>query len=118
MTQYRKAPSPTRNYMVNQAVAERVGLEAALIYSYFKESINNSYDHNLVFYEDKKWISDSFADLCFALNFLTETKIKKALKKLVDEGFLFCQKFSFKEDPEALWFAIEPIRITYPFSDK
>ena len=82
------ANTQTKKHVFNPAIAENVGINAALLFDYFAYWTVRNMDEGKNISRGKAWIYTTAKALGSIYIYLTEAQIKYALRKLQDAGMI------------------------------
>lgn len=93
----------------NVRIAERVGVNAAIILESIVFWIKKNYDNEKHIIDCNVWTYASAEGLRSTFSYFSEAQIRYAIKKLVDEGLLEVRHFSGYD--RVNWYAVDPSAI-------
>jgi hypothetical protein len=94
------------NHHFDTEIAERVGVNAAVIYSNISHWCNKNMANNHNFNDGNWWTYNSLEAMCELFPYMTASSIRTALKKLVDEKLVIKGRYNANPYDKTLWYAI------------
>jgi len=94
------------NHSFDVAIARECGLEAAIVFNHILYWLRANKVKGQNFYEGKTWMYDSYGKMAEFLDYLSPSRIKNAIKSLVDVGLLVKKQMKKKMMDHTNWYSV------------
>ena len=92
--------------MFNTDRAKKIGLTEAVLLDNIERTINKHSANGENFFKDKYWIYGSSKAFAEIFTYLSQQQIARALKRLVDDGWLLKDNFNSNRFDKTSWYAL------------
>jgi len=96
-------------YQFDVKIAEKYGLDEAIMLNYFVFWINKNIANKTNFYDDNYWTYCSTKAFTEIFSFWSEKQIRRILKSLEDQGIIITGNYNKSKYDRTKWYAINPI---------
>lgn len=100
-------------YSFDGAIANEVGVSAAVVFHHIAHWIKFNEVHEQNFINGKHWMYDTVANMQRFLNFYTDRTIKNSIGKLVEAGYLVRDNLSRDKYNHTKWYALTEKGMAY-----
>lgn len=94
-------------YGFNVEIAQKLGVNEAIIIRNFQYWLGKNKANNANFYEGRFWTYNSIAAFCKIFPFWTERQIRNILKNLTDNSILIKGNFNKNPYDKTIWYSID-----------
>lgn len=94
-------------YGFNVEIAQKLGVNEAIIIRNFQHWLGKNKANNTNFYKGRFWTYNSIAAFCKIFPFWTERQIRNILKNLTDNGILIKGNFNKNPYDKTIWYSID-----------
>lgn len=92
--------------MFNTEIAKKIGVVEAVLLDNIERTINKHSANGENFFKDKYWIYGSSKAFAEIFTYLSRQQIARALKRLVDDGWLLKDNFNANSFDRTSWYAL------------
>lgn len=100
-------------YSFDGAIANDVGVSAAIVFHHIAHWIKFNEVHDQNFINGRYWMYDTMVNMQKFLNFYNERTIKRSIDKLVEGGYLLRDELSQDKYNHTKWYALTDKGATY-----
>lgn len=93
-------------HMFNAEIAKKIGIVEAVLLDNIERTINTHSANGENFFKDKYWIYGSSKTFAEIFTYLSKQQISRALKRLVDDGWLIKDNFNTDKFDRTSWYAL------------
>lgn len=93
-------------YLFDDAIANDVGVSAAVVFHHIAHWIKFNEVHNQNFVNGRYWMYDTMVNMQKFLNFYNERTIKRSIDKLVEGGYLLRDELGKDKYNHTKWYAL------------
>ena len=90
----------------NTEIAEKIGLVEAILLSQIKFCIDTHKANKENFYKGRYWTYSSTKEFSYFFKYLSQQQITRALKRLVDDGWLIKDNFNTNPFDRTSWYSL------------
>ena len=94
------------HYIFSTEIAEKIGLVEAILLSQIKFLVDTHKANNENFYKGRHWTYSSIEYFSEFFKYLSKQQITKALKRLVDDGWLIKDNFNTDKSNRTSWYSL------------
>ena len=94
------------HHIFSTEIAEKIGLVEAILLSQIKFCIDTHKANNENFHKGKYWSCSSIKELSEFFKYLSQQQITRALKRLVDDGWLIKDNFNTDKFDRTSWYSL------------
>ena len=94
-------------YGFNVEIAQKLGVNEAIIIRNFQHWLGKNKANNANFYDGRYWTYNSIGAFCKIFPFWTEHQIRNILKKLTSDGILIKGNFNKNPYDKTIWYSID-----------
>lgn len=106
MDEYNTNSSNYETHSFNVELATKIGLEDAIILSYFFHWCRANADNEDMYKDGNIWVYISRRRMCDTYKYLTENKIRSAIKRLTDDGYIIISNYNKMKLDKTNWYAL------------
>ena len=92
--------------MFNTEIAKKIGVVEAVLLDNIERTINKHSANGENFFKDRYWIYGSSKAFAEIFTYLSRQQIARALKRLVDDGWLIKDNFNTDKFNRTSWYAL------------
>ena len=93
-------------HIFSTEIAEKIGLVEAILLSQIKFCIDTHKANKENFYKGRYWVYSSIEEFAEFFDYLSKQQITRALKRLVDDGWLIKDNFNTNKFDRTSWYAL------------
>ena len=94
------------HYVFSTEIAEKIGLVEAILLSQIKFCIDTHKANNENFHKGRYWTYSSTKEFSDFFKYLSDRQISRALKSLVDDGWLIKDNFNTDKFNQTSWYSL------------
>jgi len=92
---------------LNNDIAKNIGVNSALVLQNFAFWINLNMKKNKNFFDGKHWTFQTLNSICEKFPFLTQNKIRYAIDKLIQSGYIIKGNYNKTKYDRTVWYAFK-----------
>ena len=93
-------------HIFNTKIAKKLGMVEAILLSQIKFCIDTHKANNENFHKGRYWTCSSIKELSEFFKYLSQQQITRALKRLVDDGWLIKDNFNTNPFDRTSWYSL------------
>ena len=94
------------HHIFSTEIAEKIGLVEAILLSQIKFCIDTHKANNENFHKGRYWTYSSIKEFSEFFKYLSQKQIARALKRLVDDGWLIKDNFNTDKFNRTSWYSL------------
>lgn len=106
MDEYNTNSANYETHSFSVELATKIGLEDAIILSYFFHWCRANADNEDMYKDGNIWVYISRRRMCDTYKYLTENKIRGAIKRLTDDGYIIISNYNKMKLDKTNWYAL------------